>query len=112
MMMHVWFPAILLSVVSVRSLKHFYFAFAMVGLIALASPNALAYDSQAHARAAILINSSCLWWQMGKISKGQIISFAKAQYRKQYGDPNKIDWNTAISIAEKVDKQKGLGCFS
>jgi hypothetical protein len=93
-------------------LNRICFVFAIVGLIVFAPTNALAYDSQAHARAAILINSSCLWWQMGKISKGQIISFAKSQYRKQYGDPNKIDWNTAISIAEKVDKQKGLGCFS
>ena len=28
------------------------------------------------------------------------------------GNPNKIDWNKAISIAEKFDKKTNHGCFN
>jgi hypothetical protein len=85
--------------------------FAIIGLIAFSPSNVYAYDSQAHARAAMMISASCMWWQMGKIQRSQIMSFAKEQYRKKYGNPNNVNWSTAITIAEQVDKQKGLGCF-
>ena len=48
---------------------------------------------------------------MGKISRGNIMSFAKQQYANKYGNPSAVDWNNAITVAEKLDKQKGLGCF-
>ena len=34
-----------------------------------------AYDSQAHANAAIVIQANLTWWQMGQILRGEIMSF-------------------------------------
>ena len=85
--------------------------FAIISLFTFSSFNVYAYDSKAHANAAVMIAASCMWWQVGKIQRSQIMSFAKEQYRKEYGNPNNVNWNTAIAIAEKVDKQKGMGCF-
>ena len=92
-------------------MKNLSYLFAIVNLIALSPFNVYAYDSKAHAHAAMMIAASCMWWQAGKIQKNQIMSFAKAQYRKEYGNPNSVNWSTALTIAEKVDKQKGYGCF-
>lgn len=79
--------------------------------IAVFPLNAYAYNSKAQANASLTIIASCTWYRMGKIPKNQIISTSKTLYRKQYGNPNNIDWSNAISIAEKLDKQKNLGCF-
>lgn len=57
------------------------------------------------AKAAVAIIAAC----MGP--KNQIMSNAKAIYRKQGYNPNNVDWNRAISVAEKLDRQEGLGCF-
>lgn len=84
---------------------------AFFSLLAFSPFNVYAYDSKAHANAAMMIAASCMWWQVGKIQRSQIMSFAKEQFRKKYGNPNNVNWNTAITIAEKVDMQKGLGCF-
>ena len=84
---------------------------AIISLLSFFPVNVYAYDSKAHTNAAAMIAASCMWWQVGKIQRSQIMSFAKEQYRKEYGNPNNVNWNTAIAIAEKVDKQKGLGCF-
>lgn len=92
-------------------MRFFAPALTIIALFAFAPSNVYAYDSQAHARAAMMISASCMWWQMGKIQRSQIMSFAKEQYRKKYGNPNNVNWSTAIAIAEKVDKEKGLGCF-
>jgi hypothetical protein len=81
-------------------------------MISLGVPHrAFAYDSQKQANAAIMIIAACTWSQMGKISRGSIMSFAKKQYANKYGNPGAVDWNNAITVAEKLDKQKGLGCF-
>ena len=80
--------------------------------LSLGTPlQALAYDSQKQANAAIMIIAACTWSQMGKISRGNIMSFAKQQYANKYGNPGAVDWSNAITVAEKLDKQKGLGCF-
>ena len=84
---------------------------AIISLLTFFPVNVYAYDPKAHANAAAMIAASCMWWQVGKIKGSQIMSFAKEQYRKEYGNPNNVNWNTAIAIAEKVDKQEGLGCF-
>lgn len=83
----------------------------LISFLAIAPVNAYAYNSKDNANGAMMISASCMWWQTGKIPKGQIMSFAKEQYRKNYGDPNKVDWNSAIYIAQEVDRRKGLGCF-
>ena len=84
-----------------------------LSLFALLSvPNrAFAYNSKDHANAAMMISAACMWWQAGKIPRSQIMPTAQEQYRKRYGNPSKVNWNTAIAIAEQVDKKKGLGCF-
>ena len=71
-----------------------------------------AYDSTAHANAAIMITSACMWWQMGQIPKGQIMSLAQKQYREKYGSDRNINWDVAIDIAKKLDREKGLGCIN
>ena len=71
-----------------------------------------AYDSTAHANAAMMVTAACMWWQVGQISKGQIMSLAQKQYREKYGSDRNIDWNVAIDIAKKVDRKKGLGCIN
>jgi len=83
----------------------------IVGFLALFPVSSYAYNSKDNANGAMMISASCMWWQAGKVSKGQIMSFAKEQYSKRYGNPNKVDWNSAIYIAQEVDKRKGLGCF-
>ena len=71
-----------------------------------------AYDSQAQADAALMVIAACTWSQMGQIPRSQIMDFAKKQYRAKHGNPSKVDWNGAISIADKIDKQKNLGCLN
>ena len=71
-----------------------------------------AYDSDAHANAAISILGACTFSQMGVIPRSKIMDTAKVTYKKQHGNPNKIDWNKAISIAEKLDKKTNHGCFN
>ena len=71
-----------------------------------------AYDAKAHANAAIVILVSCTWWQMGQISRGEIMSFSQKTYRQQYGSDRNINWNTAINIAKKLDKAKNHGCMN
>ena len=83
----------------------------IISFLTLTSVNAYAYNSKDNANGAMMISASCMWWQAGKISKGQIMSFAKEQYSKRYGNPSKVDWNSAIYIAKEVDKRKGLGCL-
>ena len=39
------------------------------------------------------------------------MSFAKETYKQKYGNPNSIDWNNAITVAQKLDKVKNHGCF-
>ena len=85
--------------------------FALFAFCAIYPINAYAYNSKAQANAAIMIISACTWSQMGKIPRSNIMSFAKQQYQAKYGSSSGIDWNNAISIAEKLDKQKDLGCF-
>ena len=71
-----------------------------------------AYDSKAHANAAIVILASCTWWQMGQISRGEIMSFSQKTYRQKYGSDRNINWNTAIDIAKKLDKAKNHGSMN
>ena len=71
-----------------------------------------AYDSQAQADAAIMVIAACTWYQMGQIPRSQIMDFAKKTYRSKYGDPSKVNWSGAITIAEKIDKKEGLGCLN
>jgi len=80
-------------------------------IISLSPLNAFAYNAQAHANAAIMILSACTWSQMGRIPRSKIMSFAKQQYAAKYGSASGIDWNKAITIAEKTDKIEGVGCF-
>ena len=40
------------------------------------------------------------------------MDFAKKTYRSKYGDPSKVNWSGAITIAEKIDKKEGLGCLN
>jgi hypothetical protein len=80
-------------------------------LLAFSPINAFAYNSKAQANAAIMIISACTWSQMGRIPRSKIMSFAKQQYQAKYGSASGIDWNNAITIAEKLDRQEGLGCF-
>jgi hypothetical protein len=70
-----------------------------------------AYDAKAQGNAAVMIISACTWSQMGKIPRSKIMSFARQQYSQKYGNPDRIDWNNAITVAQKLDKQQGLGCF-
>lgn len=83
----------------------------LLTLFAFSPVTAFAYNSEDQANAAIMIISACTWSQMGRIPRSQIMSFAKQQYQAKYGNSRRVDWNNAISIAEKLDKQKGLGCF-
>ena len=85
--------------------------FALYAFFALYPINAYAYNSEAQANAALMIISACKWSQMGKIPTSNIMSFAKQQYQSKYGSSSNIDWNDAISIAQTLDKQKGIGCF-
>jgi len=80
-------------------------------LISLTPLNALAYNAKAQANAAIIIISACTWAQMGRIPRGNIMSFSKQMYEKKYGNARSVDWNNAIKVAEKLDKKEGLGCF-
>ena len=72
---------------------------------------AFAYNSKAEVRAASLVLAACAYSGMGKMPKSNIMSFAKQQYSKKYGNPANVDWNNAITIAEDMDKQQGVGCF-
>lgn len=80
-------------------------------LVSLIPINAFAYNAIAQGNAAIMIISACTWSQMGRIPRSKIMSFAKQQYAAKYGSSSGIDWNNAITVAEKLDKQQGLGCF-
>ncbi len=91
---------------------HKLFLFPIIILGFLFPVSVRAYDSKAQAKAATMILASCTWWQMGMINRSQIMSFSKEQYRKEYGDPSKVNWSGAIKIAEKIDKQKNLGCMN
>jgi hypothetical protein len=62
-------------------MKHFLRSIILSTFITIAPLNALAYNAQAQANAA------------------------------KYGSPSSIDWSNAISIAEKLDKKEGIGCF-
>lgn len=79
--------------------------------ICLSPINAFAYNARAQGNAAIMIISACTWSQMGRIPRSSIMSFAKKQYEAKYGGASSIDWNNAITVAEKLDKKEGLGCF-
>ena len=94
------------------SMKRFSLAALAATAICMAGLPVRAYDSTAHANAAMMITAACTWWQLGQISRGQIMSFAQQQYREKYGSDRNINWNTAINIANKLDKQKGLGCMN
>jgi hypothetical protein len=48
---------------------------------------------------------------MGKIPRSRIMSTAQQGYAAKYGSSSGIDWNNAVSIAEKLDKKEGIGCF-
>jgi hypothetical protein len=92
-------------------MKHFL-RFAILSTFITITPlNALAYNAKAQANAAITIIAACKWSQMGKIPRSRIMSFAQQQYAAQYGSSSGIDWNNAISIAQKLDKKEGIGCF-
>ena len=71
-----------------------------------------AYDSKAQANGAIMVITACTWYQIGQINRSQIMDFAKKTYRSKYGDPSKVNWSGAITIAEKIDKKEGLGCLN
>jgi len=71
-----------------------------------------AYDSQAQADGAIMVIAACTWYQLGQIPRSQIMNFAKEQYRTKHGNPAKVNWSGAISIAEKIDKKQKLGCLN
>ena len=71
-----------------------------------------AYDSQAQADAAIMVIAACTWYQLGQIPRSQIMNFAKEQYRAKHGNPAKVNWSGAISIADKIDKKEKLGCLN
>ena len=74
--------------------------------------SAFAYNSKAQANAAIMIVSACKWWQMGKIPRNSIMSLAKEGYNEKYGNANNVDWDNALTIAQKLDKQKDIGCIN
>ena len=71
-----------------------------------------AYENDPYAKAAVSILGACTFSQMGVIPRSKIIDTAKAAYKKEYGNPNKIDWDRAISVAEKLDKKTNHGCFN
>ncbi|MCP9775996.1 hypothetical protein [Cyanobium sp. WAJ14-Wanaka] len=66
---------------------------------------------QIQGNAAIAIIASCTWYQMGKISRGQIMEFAQQQYSEKYGESSAVNWDNAITVAEELDKKQRLGCF-
>ena len=68
----------------------------VIGASLIVVTPAEAYDSDAHAKAAITISTACMWWQLGQIPKSNIISTAKDMYREKYGNSGSIDWNKAI----------------
>ena len=89
--------------------KLFLFTFIILGFV---FPFSLkAYEAKAQANAANMILASCTWWQMGMINRSQIMNFSKEQYKKEYGDPNRVDWVEAIQIAQKIDRRSNLGCI-
>lgn len=83
----------------------------VTAIISLSPLNAFAYNARAQGNAAIMIISACTWAQMGRIPRSNIMSFAKKQYEAKYGGASSIDWSNAITVAEKLDKKEGLGCF-
>ena len=93
-------------------MKRLLWAVMASSMILASSLPARAYDSTAHANAAIMIIASCTWWQLGKIPRGQIMNFAGEQYRSKYGSDRNINWDKAISIAKQLDRQKNLGCIN
>ena len=93
-------------------MKNLFLAVLAVTSFSFAGLPVKAYDSTAHANAAIMITSACMWWQMGQIPKGQIMSLAQKQYREKYGSDRNINWDVAIDIAKKLDREKGLGCIN
>lgn len=92
-------------------MKHFLRSIILSTFITIAPLNALAYNAQAQANAAITIIAACKWAQMGKIPRSKIMPTAQQAYAAKYGSPSSIDWSNAISIAEKLDKKEGIGCF-
>lgn len=67
---------------------------------------------QDEANASLMIIAACTWSQMGRISRGQIMSFAQQQYAEKHGNPDNVDWSRAITIAEKLEKNEKLGCLN
>jgi hypothetical protein len=67
---------------------------------------------QDEANASLMIIAACTWSQMGRISRGQIMSFAQQQYAQKHGNPDNVDWSRAITIAEQLDKREKLGCLN
>lgn len=61
--------------------------------------------------AAIMILAACTWSQLGQIPRSKIIETAKMGYQKTHGSTRKVDWDKAISLAEKLDKVENHGCF-
>jgi hypothetical protein len=92
-------------------MKHFLRSIILSTFITIAPLNALAYNAKAQANAAITIIAACKWAQMGKIPRSKIMPTAQQAYAAKYGSPSSIDWSNAISIAEKLDKKEGIGCF-
>jgi ABC-type dipeptide/oligopeptide/nickel transport system permease subunit len=83
----------------------------LLGVAAIISLSPLNAFASAQGNAAIMIIAACTWAKMGRIPRSNIMSFAKKQYEAKFGGANSIDWSNAITVAEKLDKKEGLGCF-
>lgn len=92
-------------------MKHYLRSTILLTFIIIAPLNALAYNTRSQANAAITIIAACKWAQLGKIPRSKIMPTAQQAYAAKYGSSSSIDWNNAISIAEKLDKKEGIGCF-
>jgi len=96
----------------IRSISNKLSYLFILPILLISTTQAKAYDSDAHAKAATSILGACTFSQMGVIPRSEIMDTAKIAYKKNYGNPNRIDWNKAISIAEKLDKKTNHGCFN
>ena len=90
----------------VSPMKNFSLAALGATSMFMAGLPVLAYDSQAHVNAAIVIFTSRTWWQMGQISRVKIMSFSQKSYRQHYGSDISINWNMAVKSRSSLIRLK------
>ena len=65
--------------------------------------------------AAIMILLACTYSQMGQIPRSKIVETAKMGYEASHGNPKKVNWNKAITLSKKLDKESKeydkFGCY-